>query len=215
MIILFIGPSGSGKDTQAQMIAMNSSFQNISTGDLIRDISHGATNIQTFVRKAMSEGFVNDEIVYGLLQIYVKYARGEDFILNGAIRYKSQIKPLDEVLTKIGQKVDLVLHFDLLDEYIMERLTNRWTCKVCKSNFNTKTNPPKIEGKCDKCGSILFQREDDTPDSIKKRMDAYKEDSKAILDEYEKRGVLKKVDANKSIGEIFTDIQNIMGESLN
>lgn len=207
MVLLFIGPSGSGKDTQAQMLAMQSSFQNISTGDFIRDISNGATGIQTYIKKAMGDGFVNDELVYGLLQIFIKYARGDDFILNGAIRFESQIEVLDRVLEKIDQKVDHVFLFKADDEILIDRLMNRLYCQVCKSNYNTKTNPSKFPGKCDRCGSALFAREDDNMDSIKSRLADYKRDNEKIISTYSERGILTEIDATKPIAEMFIQLK--------
>jgi adenylate kinase len=214
MIILFMGPSGSGKDTQADIICVRSSFQSVSTGDLIRDISNGASSIQTFIRKALNDKFMTDDLTYGLLQLYLKYARGEDFIITGGVRRASQIKRLDNVVADIGLQVDHVFNFVLSDAVAIERLSNRLYCKVCKSNYNTKTKPPRIEEKCDRCGAILFKRDDDNDQSIKIRLEEFYKSNDEIIGEYTKRGIVTHLDASKSIDVIAEEIRIILDEII-
>lgn len=208
MVLLFLGPSGSGKDTQAQLIAVKSSFQMVSTGDLFRDISNGSSIIQTYIKRLMTEKspFRSDMIAFGLLQIYMQFARGEDFILNGAVRRHSQIELLDKTLADINQKVDHVFNFIATEDVLIERLGNRLYCKVCKSNFNLKTNPPKDEKMCDRCGSALFKREDDNPESIRNRLQEFAQNNDKIIDHYRSQNILSDIDAEKSIGEIHIDL---------
>lgn len=210
MIVLFLGPSGSGKDTQAQIISASSSFQPISTGNLIRDVSNGATRIQSYIRKSILEQFSSDELVYGLLQVYIKYSRGEDFILTGAVRRKSQIGLLDKVLLDINQKLDKVFLFELADEEAIQRLTNRLVCSVCGRNYNIKTLPPRNEDSCDICGSYLTKRDDDTPEAAKNRLAEYHKYYDEIVKEYDRRGILFKIDASDSIDKIHQKIKQIL-----
>jgi adenylate kinase len=207
MIIVFLGVSGSGKDTQAQLIASNSSFQPISTGNLIRDISNGATRIQTYIKKSLQDKFSSDELVYGLLQLYIKYSRGEDFILTGAVRRASQIEKLDKILADIGQKVDKVFLFKLDDELAVLRLSNRLICKVCGRNYNLITQPPKSEDTCDACGSALSKRDDDNPDAIKNRIAEFHKYNQDILKEYIERNLLVEIDASLGIDQIYLQVQ--------
>lgn len=208
MVLLFLGPSGSGKDTQAQLIAVKSSFQMVSTGDLFRDISNGSSIIQTYIKRLMTEKspFRSDMVAFGLLQIYMQYARGEDFILNGAVRRHSQIKLLDDTLKDINQEVNHVFNFIASESVLIERLCNRLYCKVCKSNFNLKTNPPKDENMCDRCGSALFKREDDNLESIRNRLAEFSENNDKIVEHYNSLGKLTNIDAERSIGEIHLDL---------
>lgn len=206
MVLLFLGASGSGKDTQAEIIALKSSFQPISTGNLLRDLSNGASVVQTYIRKSLNDKFSSDELVYGVLQIYLKYCRGEDFILTGAVRRATQITKLDDILEKIGQKVDFVFNFQISSELAIERLSGRLFCRVCKSNYNLKTKNSKIEDKCDKCGSILSTREDDNPESIKIRLSEFYKYNTEIVEEYSKRGILANIDASRSIEDVAKEI---------
>lgn len=203
MVILFLGPSGSGKDTQAELLSKNKNYLNISTGDLYRDLSNGATKIQSYIRKMLNDGFANDYLTYGILQTYLKYVGGENFILNGAVRNYSQVEFLDTTLNSINRNLNLVFNFLISDDILINRLNERTYCKVCKANYNNKTNAPQFSGFCDNCKSALFRRDDDNPESIKKRLEAFRKNNSQILDEYQKRGIVIDVDATKSIDEIY------------
>lgn len=160
----------------------------------------------------MQEQFSSDELVYGLLQVYIKYSRGHDFILSGAVRRKSQIQRLDKVLADIDQQVDKVIVFNLSDDEAVERLSNRLVCKVCSRNYNLKTQPPKNSENCDVCGSFLSKRDDDKPEAIKNRLLEYHKYNDEILEEYEKRGVLVRIDASRSIDQIHTELREVLEE---
>ncbi len=206
MILLFIGISGSGKDTQAQLISAQSSFQTVSTGALIRDIASGTTRIQSYIKKSMTEQFSSDDLVYGLLHVYMKYSRGNDFILTGAVRRFSQIARLDSMLASLNQQVDRVFFFDLDDDIAVERLNNRLVCKVCGKNYNLKTFPPKVEDICDMCGSIITKRKDDQPEAIQRRLQEFHKYNDEIIKYYEQKGLLEIIDASKSISEIQSEL---------
>ncbi|MFS8130741.1 MAG: adenylate kinase family protein [Candidatus Dojkabacteria bacterium] len=206
MILLFIGPSGSGKDTQAEKLVEKYNFHRVSTGDLMRDISEGDKEIQKLIRKSMDEGFLADNFVFGLLQIYLYNTESKDLVLSGAVRRDTQIDLLDFALMKANKKLDKVVFFGLSDEDAVERMSNRYECPVCNTNYNLKFNPPQVEGKCDKDGATLERREDDNPESIKKRLEDFHKDNTEILEEYEKRGLLVRVDASKGISEVTTEL---------
>ncbi len=211
MILLFIGPSGSGKDTQAEQLVSKYNFHRVSTGDLMRDISDGDKEIQQLIRKSMDEGFLADNFVFGLLQIYLFNTQSENLVLSGAVRRDTQIDLLDFALMKANKKLDKVVYFELSDEEAIERMSSRYRCPVCLTNYNLKTNPPKEAGKCDKEGALLTRREDDNPESIKKRLEDFHKDNKEIFEEYEKRGMLIRIDASKSISEVTTELFQKLG----
>lgn len=208
MVLLFIGPSGSGKDTQAERLVQEFDFKRVSTGDLVREIADGDSEIQKTLKAAMNEGFLSDNFIFGLLQIYLTHVNYTDFILSGAVRWRPQIELLDSTLTQINQKLDKVVYFELSDEAAVERLSNRVVCPVCDTNYNLLFEQPKNPGVCDKNdGGILVRREDDNPEAIVKRLEDFHEDNKDILDEYERRGLLVKVDASLDIDKLYADLK--------
>ncbi|MEO6728723.1 MAG: nucleoside monophosphate kinase [Candidatus Dojkabacteria bacterium] len=211
MILLFIGPSGSGKDTQAEELVDKFNFHRVSTGDLMRDISDGEKEIQQLIRKSMDEGFLADNFVFGLLQIYLYNTKSDNLVLSGAVRRDTQIDLLDFALMKANKKLDKVVYFELSDDEAVKRMSSRYRCPKCLTNYNLVTNPPKIEGKCDNDGETLTRREDDNPESIKKRLEDFHKDNTEIMNEYEKRGVLLKIDASKGIEEITTNLIQQLG----
>lgn len=209
MILLFIGPSGSGKDTQAAKLVENFNFERVSSGDLMRDVSDGDKEIQKLIRKSMDEGFLADNFVFGLLQIYLHNSNSENLVLTGAVRRDTQIDLLDFALFKSDKKLDKVIYFDISDEEAIKRMSNRYECSVCGTNYNKVYSPPKIEGVCDKNdGGQLEKREDDNPESIRKRLEEFHKDNQEILEEYEKKGILIKIDSSKGIEEVYSDLKN-------
>lgn len=213
MILLFIGPSGSGKDTQAELLQEKFNFLRVSTGDLMRDISEGDHEIQQLIRKSMNEGFLADNFVFGLMQIYLADVNAEKMILSGAVRKESQVELLDFTLFKVERKLDRVLYFDLSDKEAIERMSGRLYCPYDNSNYHLVFNPPKRVDTCDLCGGKLERRADDNPDAIKVRLEDFHKDNEAILDLYEKRGILIKIDASKSIEEVHQDVLISLGLS--
>ncbi len=206
MNLLFIGPSASGKDTQAELLVKNNGYIRVSSGDLIRDISEGERDIHKALRKGMNEGFLPDRIIYGVLEIYLKYLNHENLILSGVVRRVSQIDQLDTVLKEADTKLDEVMYFELTDEEVVNRITGRRYCPKCHTNYHVTFNPPKVKDICDVCGSNIVLREDDNVDSTKKRLEAFHKDNDLILEEYEKRGILKRIDASKSIEEVYKEV---------
>lgn len=206
MNLLFIGPSASGKDTQAELLEKDKKYIRVSSGDLIRDISDGDRDIHRAIHKGMNEGFLPDRIIFGVLEIYLKYLNHDRLILSGVVRRKSQIKELDEVLNDADTKLNLVFYFDLTDEEVVQRISGRRYCPNCHANYHVTFNPPKEEGKCDKCNTPLKMREDDNPESTKKRLEAFHKENDLIVEEYDKRGILRKIDASKSIEEVYSEV---------
>ena len=210
MILLFIGPSGSGKDTQADFLVKENDFLRVSTGDLMRDISEGEHEIQQLIRKSMNEGFLADNFVFGLMQIYLADVKADKMILSGAVRKESQVELLDFTLFKVDKKLDKVVYFDLSDEEAITRMSGRLYCPYDNTNYHLMYNPPKRVDTCDACGGKLERREDDNPEAIKLRLEDFHKDNEAILDLYEKRGILIKIDASKSIEEVHQDVMKAL-----
>ncbi len=206
MILLFIGPSGSGKDTQAEFLVSKFGFERVSSGDLMRDISEGEKEIQKLIRKSMNEGFLADNFVFGLMQIYLYNTSKENLILSGVVRRDSQVELLDFTLFKVHKKLDKVVYFELSDEEAIKRMSGRLFCPKCSMNYHLVFNSPKKVDTCDNCGGKLSRREDDHPEAIKLRLADFHKDNDKIIDTYEKRGILIRIDASKLIEEIHKEV---------
>ncbi len=211
MVLLFIGPSGSGKDTQADLLVKGLGFMRVSSGALLRDISDGNYPVQVMLKDAMNEGFLPDNLVFGLLQVFFSKVKNPNLILSGVVRRTSQIELLDNSLLNVNKELDKVLYFDLSDEEAVKRMSGRIYCPNCGMNYNLEYNPPKRDSICDNCGHHLLQRDDDNPEAIRKRLKAFHEDNSEILSAYKKRNMLITIDASKTIDEIYQDVITKLG----
>ncbi len=199
MKLLFLGSPGVGKGTYAQVMTKALNIPHISTGDLLRNETQKDTKLSKEIEETMNQGgLVSDKILLQLIKTRIKEEDCENgFILDGFPRTKNQAEELGK-LTGITH----VLNFKANDEVIIERLSGRIICKNCKTIFHKTGNKPKIENTCDKCGSELHQREDDKPESVKKRLKIYKEKTEPLITHYNDKGLLVEITINKPISEI-------------
>lgn len=210
MVLLFIGPSGSGKDTQADMLEERYGFEVVSTGELLRQITDGESKMQEVIKEGMNKGFLPDNLVYGLLEMYLSGSKTKHYILTGVVRRESQVEKLDNALLNVGKKLNRVVYFNLSDEEAVKRLGGRRVCEKCGTNYHIDYKPPRVEGKCDLCGADLFTRDDDNPEAIKKRLHAFHLENTEILDNYRDRNLLTTVDASQTIKEIHKDLVSML-----
>ncbi|KXK26932.1 MAG: Adenylate kinase [candidate division WS6 bacterium OLB20] len=214
MILLFIGPKGSGKDTQAAILEKNHGFVNISTGSLIRDEIRNKTELGMKSKELYDAGkYVTDELVFAILRKHLEELDTENIILNGVVRNTEQIGLTRDMLAEIGKQIDLVVYFDLSDQEAITRLSNRWTCPVDNTVYHTVFDPPHQEGICDKCGSKLVQREDDKPEAVKNRLNEDRTKNAPVIEHYREQNMLKEIDASKSIDEVSAEIEAIVTEA--
>lgn len=204
MKLIFIGKQGSGKGTQAQVIAKELNLCHISTGDLLR-AAEGELKDQ--INEHMNKGsLVPDTIVLELLKQKLQSDECKTgFILDGFPRNLEQAKQLQEITD-----IDKVIEIYISDEEALNRLLYRINCKNCGAIFNSKTNPPKQEGICDKCGKELFQRQDDTEDSIKTRLDIYEKDTKPLLEFYKDKII--QIEGEEPIEQVKKDILELLNQ---
>ena len=221
MYIIMLGAQGTGKGTVAGLISEATNWPQISTGDIFRKNISENTELGIEANKYISKGnLVPDEITIPMvIDRLSKEDAKEGAILDGFPRTVFQAEKLDEILEKKGKKVDLVVNLSTPREEIIERMLSRIVCsnQSCKATFNTKLNPPKIQGICDKCGSKLIKREDDSSeDAIKRRLQIYEEKTSPLIEYYTKKGVLRTELLSTSINrmgkEVASDIVKYLKE---
>ena len=204
MVLLFIGPSGSGKDTQAQLLNDSHGYEIISSGQLLRDISEGDSLIQMSIRNAMNNAKWDElnQLLYDLLQVCFEHSTLKDFILTGFVRTVDQVQRLDKALSQINTKIDKVIYFDLNDENALKRMEGRMVDKRNGKIYHAVFNPPPADAI-----PYLQKRPDDADtESYLKRLRQFHRDNEIILGEYEKRGILIRVDGSKSIEEVHAEL---------
>ena len=211
MYIIMLGAQGTGKGTVAELISRETNWPQISTGDIFRKNISENTKLGIEANKYISKGnLVPDEITVPMVtdRLNMKDAK-EGAILDGFPRTVVQAEKLDEILGKLGKKVDLVVNLSTPKEEIIERMLTRIVCtnQECKATFNTKLNPPKVPGICDKCGSPLKQREDDSnKEAINRRLEIYEEKTSPLIEYYTKKGILRTEILSTSINRMGKDV---------
>jgi len=210
--LVFLGAPGAGKGTQAKKLVEKYGIPQISTGDLLRAAVAEGTALGKEAKSYMDRGeLVPDKVVLGMVKERISQDDcKKGFILDGFPRNVAQAEALDKMLAEMNIPLDLALNVDVPFDDLMKRLTGRRTCKVCGQMYNIYYSPPKVEGKCDKCGGELFQRDDDKEETIKKRLDVYRAQTEPLIDYYSKKGILKNVSGTGSIDEIFNNICAIL-----
>jgi adenylate kinase len=205
--LIFIGAPGSGKGTQASKLVSDRAFKHISTGDLLRSEIAKQSQLGLEVKKVMDEGkLVSDELVIRLLQANINLVQSQ-YIFDGYPRNIAQAETLDREVLKGSPS--MAVYFDINMEKLVERLTNRRTCKSCGSIYNLISKKPKVMGNCDQCGSTdLVQRADDKEEVITNRLKVFTETINPVLKYYQDLGRLMKVDAEASVDAIFNQISS-------
>ena len=214
MKIIMLGAPGAGKGTQAKQIAEKYTIPHISTGDIFRANIKQGTELGKKAKSYMDAGgLVPDELVCDLVVDRI----GQDdckngFVLDGFPRTIPQAEALTDALKKIGQSMDFAIDVDVPDENIIDRMSGRRACLNCGATYHIVNIPPKKEGVCDKCGEEIVLRDDDKPETVKKRLDVYHEQTQPLIDYYKKEGILKSVDGTQDMSKVFSDIIGILGE---
>lgn len=192
--VLFIAPPAGGKGTQSEMLVENFDYIHISTGDLLRELDK-TTPLGKMVESLLKEGkMIDDDIVLDLLKGKMETLNGRPFILDGFPRNIAQAESLELLLKDLNLSLDAVIELDVPYDVLLKRAIGRVTCPKCKATFNNFFKKPQIEGICDKCGSELVHRSDDTEETFKVRYDTYVELTMPLIDFYKDRGSYVKVD---------------------
>lgn len=212
MRIVLLGPPGAGKGTQAVMLADKKEFLHLSTGDILRENVKNGTLIGKKAKAFMDKGeLVPDDIVIEMMLDTIKNARSqEDFILDGFPRTVYQANNLDRELNKLKLSIDMVVYFKTSIKTVILRLTGRRLCSKCGASYHITNMPPKKQGVCDKCGSELYQRKDDSEETIKKRLEVYDIKTKELIDYYKVQGILKEVSGDMEAPKVYSELSEIL-----
>lgn len=210
--LIFFGPPGAGKGTQAKLAARKCGLPHLSTGDMFRDAISRGTPLGKKVQPILGSGaLVPDELVIGMVEERLSQpdcARG--FIFDGFPRTLPQAEQLDALLEAKGCGKPLVVEFCVSHEKLFRRLAGRWTCPVGGEVYNEFDAPPKVPGVCDRDGAELMQRPDDRPEVVKDRLVAYERQTRPLSDYYLRRGVLETIDASRSVDEVSRALEAIL-----
>ena len=202
--LVFLGPPGAGKGTHAARCAAAWHIAHISTGDLFREEARRATPLGKQLASYMQQGaLVPDALVLELVlaRLHSPDARA-GFILDGFPRTVAQAETLDRALAARQLPVELAIHFETSQSVVSRRLSGRRICRACGANYNIHTLRPRLEGRCDCCGGELYQRSDDLPETVLKRLDVYRTESAPVLEHYRRRGLLREVNGDVELQEL-------------
>lgn len=212
MNLIFLGPPGAGKGTQASLLSETLNIPQISTGDILRNAVRTGTPMGIRAKSYMDSGsLVPDEVVVGIVEERLQgadCARG--FILDGFPRTVAQADALDLMLSRLGKEIEHVLSMTVDDEELLTRIGGRRMCEKCGKGYHTLFDPPKVSNLCDQCGAKLYQRDDDKVETMRKRLDEYYQKTAPLIQYYSQKELLRPI---PGIGDI-KDIQNRIVEVL-
>ncbi len=213
MKIIMLGAPGAGKGTQAKQIADKYGIPHISTGDIFRANLKQGTELGKKAKEYMDQGLlVPDELTCDLVMDRISQEDCKNgFVLDGFPRTIPQAEALDTALAKIGQKMDYAIDVDVPDENIINRMSGRRACLNCGATYHIVSIPTKVEGVCDRCGNAVVLRDDDQPETVKKRLEVYHAQTQPLIDYYKKQDILKTVDGTQPMEKVFDAIVEILG----
>jgi len=202
--VVFLGPPGAGKGTQARELAREAGVAHIATGDMLREAAAAGTPLGLETKRFMDTGaLVPDDVIIGLIADRLRAPDAAvGFILDGFPRTIAQAEALERLLKDLGQDLDRVVFFGVAEAELLRRLTARRVCRACGTPFNVVSAPPKQPGRCDRCGGELAQRDDDTEATVKHRLRVYAAQTAPLLAYYRNRGLLVSVSGEGAIETI-------------
>ncbi len=210
--LVLIGPPGSGKGTQAELLREKNGFVHYSTGEVFRDHIRRKTAVGTKVEGFVTSGkLVPDEVVIEVVNSFLAENAGKPILFDGFPRTIPQAQGLDKVLAANSLKVDLAVLVDLADDEVVKRLTARRQCRNCGRIYNLTFKPPKVAGVCDECGGELYQRKDDTEAVIRDRLSTYHKQTEPVLHFYAEQGKLKRIDGALGRDKVYEEILKLIG----
>jgi adenylate kinase len=214
MKIIMLGAPGAGKGTQAKKIADRYQIPHISTGDIFRANIKNGTELGKKAKSYMDAGnLVPDSLTLDLVMDRIAQEDCKNgYVFDGFPRTIPQAEALKGALDAIGQTIDYAIDIEVPDENIINRMGGRRACVSCGATYHIQFAAPKVEGVCDRCGGTLTLRDDDKPETVKKRLDVYHEQTQPLIDCYKEEGCLVTVDGTKDVEEVLQSILKLLGE---
>ena len=205
MRLVLLGPPGAGKGTQARRLMDRLGVPQISTGDMLRRHVAEGTRLGRDAKGYMDRGaLVPDAVLVGMMRERFQDADcATGYILDGFPRTTAQAAALDEMLRALGSRLDGVVSLEIPEAVLVRRLAGRWTCRGCASMYHEADRPPRSAGRCDHCGGELFQREDDREETIRRRVQVYREQTEPLIASYQRAGLLRRVEGTGTTDEVF------------
>lgn len=212
MKIILLGAPGAGKGTQAGIIKEKFNIPHISTGDIFRANIKNNTELGQKAKTYMDKGeLVPDELVVDLVIDRLEQDDCKDgYILDGFPRTIPQAEELDKALAAKGDKIEYAINIETPDDFIINRMAGRRACVNCGATYHTSFMPPKTENVCDKCGENLILRDDDKPETVKKRLEVYHDQTEPLIDYYKGTGILSSLDGTKDCEVVFAEICDVV-----
>ncbi|MGC7871505.1 adenylate kinase [Desulfosporosinus sp. SYSU MS00001] len=213
MKIILMGGPGAGKGTQANPLVEKFHFPHISTGDMFRAAIKEGTALGLKAKSYMDAGgLVPDEVTIGIVaERLAQPDCAEGFLLDGFPRTLAQGNALNEILDRLGMKLDGVINIEVAEDVLIPRLTGRRVCRKCGASYHMVFNPPQQEGVCGQCGGELYQRSDDTVETAKNRLNVYNQQTEPLINFYQQQGLLKRINGDQPIDKVFADILKALG----
>jgi len=215
--LVFIGPPGGGKGTQAQFFTKDNEICHLSTGDMLRAVIASGSPLGQKVKTVMAKGdLVSDEIIVDIIQDAIKTPKCKDgFILDGFPRTVVQAEKLDSMLTADNSKLTQAFEFAIEDALLIRRIAGRRVHEPSGRTYHVEFHPPKQEGKDDVTGETLIQRPDDNEATLKKRLETYHKTTTPVLGYYQKQGILTTLDASLKANQVYSHLRNVIAKCQN
>jgi adenylate kinase len=206
-VVVLLGPPGVGKGTQAVRMADELGAAHVSTGDLLRAARRDGTELGKKAQAYMDAGeYVPDELILDLVRDHLDSLGDVPVFFDGFPRTTAQAEGLDEVLASLGKGVDVVAVFSAPEETLVKRLSGRRSCPQCGAIYNVFFNPPSVESVCDRCGGVLVHRTDDDPDTVRRRLEVYEEQTAPLVSFYEGHPAgVARIAADRSVADVYED----------
>ena len=210
--IILLGAPGAGKGTQAAVVAQELKLVHVASGDLFRQAIERGTELGMQAKSYMDKGMlVPDEVTIGMVLERLSAPDCEGgVIFDGFPRNLKQAEALDKALAREDKAIDTVIYIKVTEGELLKRLSGRWICRQCQAPYHATDSPPKVWGKCDKCGGELYQRPDDNEVSVKKRLEVYFAETAPLIDYYKQGGKLLEIDGEGGVAEVANRIRTAL-----